>query len=119
MLWNWSLFLSSFSLISSAHQRLLRHIPKDAKAEDYDKQKIAKALTLFLQPPGKPRLILKPRRISSRMLWVWQCPIMLMHFSWVFFLAGYALHILNPIFDQSQAVDSPTVSQLGVPVQIG
>ncbi|KAH8885993.1 hypothetical protein GQ53DRAFT_876283 [Thozetella sp. PMI_491] len=113
MLWNWSLFMSTFSLISSAHQRLLRHLPEKDNLE-YNGDKIRLALNLFLQPPVKPANLdtkMQPRRISKRMLWFWQCPMMLMHYSWVFFLVGYALHVLTPVFDPSQAETSSKVSQ--------
>jgi Zn-dependent protease len=115
MLWNWSLFLSSFALIGSAHQRLLRHLPESVD-EDFGEQKLRVALSLFLQPPVDEEM--KPpqdggkvmRSISRKMLWFWQCPTMLMSFSWVFFLIGYALHLLTPIFDPSQAEISRKVS---------
>lgn len=107
MLWNWSLFLSSFSLISSAHQRLLRHLPKsEPHGLGFNDAKLQLALNLFLQPPlNIADLSVKPdqRRISSRMLWIWQCPMMLMSHSWVFFIVGYALHLLTPVFDPSQS----------------
>jgi len=112
MLWHWSFFMSSFALISSAHQRLLRHLPgKDDL--DYDEDKIMLALNLFLQPPLAPADLsakVQPRQISRRMLWVWQCPTMLMSYSWVLFLVGYALHVLTPVFHPSQAEISPKVS---------
>lgn len=112
MLWHWSFFTSSFSLISSAHQRLLRHLPEKDDDLEYNEDKIRLALTLFLQPPlepASPSAKVKQRRISRRMLWVWQCPTMLMSYSWVLFLVGYALHVLNPVFDPSQADISPKV----------
>ncbi|KAG5664902.1 hypothetical protein KAF25_008636, partial [Fusarium avenaceum] len=116
MLWNWSLFLSSFALIGSAHQRLLRHLPETVD-EDFGQQKLKVALSLFLQPPvdkemkGSEDSDKAMRSISRKMLWFWQCPTMLMSFSWVFFLIGYALHLLTPIFDPSQAEISRKVSQ--------
>ncbi len=113
MLWNWSFFMSSFSLISSAHQRLLRHLP-EGESSDCSDEKLQLALNLFLQPPVKPAsLSAKPesRRISKRMLWIWQCPVMLMSYSWVLFLVGYALHVLTPVFGPSQAEVSSKVSQ--------
>jgi hypothetical protein len=104
--------MSTFSLISSAHQRLLRHLP-DKGSLEYSEEEIPLALNLFLQPPLKPGSLsveLEPRRISRRMLWVWQCPTMLMSYSWVFFLVGYALHVLTPVFGPSQAEVSSQVS---------
>ncbi|KAI1370823.1 hypothetical protein F4677DRAFT_437309 [Hypoxylon crocopeplum] len=118
LLWNWSLFLSTFSLISSAHQRLLRHLPRSEQdSQEYNDDKLQLALNLFLQPPVKvASLSAKPeaRRISSRMLWIWQCPMMLMSYSWVLFLVGYALHLLTPVFDPSQAEISFTIALVSV-----
>ncbi|KAI1760087.1 hypothetical protein GGR53DRAFT_526516 [Hypoxylon sp. FL1150] len=107
LLWNWSLFLSSFSLISSAHQRLLRHLPKSKlDGAEFDNARLRQALNLFLQPPLSGADLSDKRRlcrISNRMLWIWQCPIMLMSYSWVLFLVGYALHLLTPFFDPSRS----------------
>jgi hypothetical protein len=111
MLWHWSFFMSSFALISSAHQRLLRHLPQKVDS-DFNQEQIKVALTLFLQPPLEPISLgakVEERRISRKMLWVWQCPTMLMSYSWVLFLVGYALHVLNPVFDPSQAKISSKV----------
>lgn len=104
--------MSTFSLISSAPTRLLKHLPvKDDM--DYSDEAIRMALNLFLQPPTTPASVhakIEPRRISKRMLWVWQCPTMLMNYSWVFFLVGYALHVLSPVFSPWQAEVSSKVS---------
>ncbi|CAG1986056.1 unnamed protein product [Fusarium graminearum] len=100
MLWNWGLFFSLFALISSAHQRLLRHLPEKFDQE-FDDQQFEVALSLFLKPVvGQQR---SAREVSCRMLWFWQCPIMLMSYSWVFFVNGYVLHLLSPVFDTSGA----------------
>ncbi|EYB25263.1 hypothetical protein QX201_004471 [Fusarium graminearum] len=99
MLWNWGLFFSLFALISSAHQRLLRHLPEKFDQE-FDDQQFEVALSLFLKPVvGQQR--------SAR-----ECPIMLMSYSWVFFVNGYALHLLSPVFDTSGAETSEEVSIL-------
>ncbi|CAG1973120.1 unnamed protein product [Fusarium graminearum] len=109
MLWNWGLFFSLFALISSAHQRLLRHLPEKFDQE-FDDQQFEVALSLFLKPVvGQQR---SAREVSCRMLWFWQCPIMLMSYSWVFFVNGYALHLLSPVFDTSGAETSEEVSIL-------
>lgn len=104
--------MSTFALISSVQQRLLHQLPENASQTFNDKGYII-ALSLFLQPPV-PRDetgIMSERRISMMMLWLWQCPMMLMNYSWVFFLVGYALHLLTPVFDPSQAEISITASQ--------
>ncbi|TLD13524.1 uncharacterized protein PgNI_04889 [Pyricularia grisea] len=113
MLWNWSFFTSCFALISSAQQRLLRRLPGP---EDDDlvfpDEQVQIALNLLLQPvvrpPGGGKE--KGRRVSRRMLYIWQNPTMLMSYSWVMFIAGYALHILTPVFDPSQGEVSSTVA---------
>ncbi|KAI6753513.1 hypothetical protein HG531_005682 [Fusarium graminearum] len=66
MLWNWGLFFSLFALTSSAHQRLLRHLPEKFDQE-FDDQQFEVALSLFLKPV---------------------CPIMLMSYSPVFDTSG-------------------------------
>jgi hypothetical protein len=115
MLWHWSLILSIFALISSAHQRLLRHLPSEKFQEPFDEDKIKLALNLFLSPPVRPKGSKKnppspaERRISLRMIWMWQCPVMLMSYSWVLFLVGYGLHVLKPVFDTSQTHVSKVV----------
>lgn len=100
MLWHWTLTLSIFALVSSAHQRLLRHLPSD-KFQDFDDDKIKLALNLFLSPPVQTNASTRQpkRRASWRMIWIWQCPTMLMSYSWVLFLVGYGLHIMKPIFE--------------------
>lgn len=78
--------MSTFSLVGSAPIRLLQHLP-DKNDTEYDDHKIQMALNLFLQPPAKlanSNGETEHRRISRRMLWVWQCPAMLMSYSWVF-----------------------------------
>jgi hypothetical protein len=107
MFWNWGLFLSLFALISSAHQRLLRYLP-EKEDQDFDDQQLEVALSLFLQPLVERSG--QKRRISRKMLWFWQCPTMLMSYSWVFFITGYALHLLSPLFDPDQADMSRKVS---------
>ncbi|KAH6645123.1 hypothetical protein BKA67DRAFT_542100 [Truncatella angustata] len=113
MLWNWSLFLSTFALISSAHQRLLRYLP-EKDDEPFDERRLIEALSLFLRPPVPRGNNTFGRRRSNKMLWFWQCPIMLMNYSWVLFLLGYTLHLLTPVFDPSQAEMSLTAAIITV-----
>lgn len=106
--------LSVFALISSAHQRLLRHLPTD-KFQDFDDAKIKLALNLFLSPPVPLKIPIRDapgkytRQASLRMIRMWQCPVMLMSYSWALFLVGYGLRMLKPIFHTSQAEVSKTV----------
>lgn len=82
--------MSTFSLIGSAPMRLLQHLPQHLPDEDdteINRFKIKMALNLFLQPRAKldgSSDKMGHRRMSRRMLWVWQCPAMLMSYSWVF-----------------------------------
>ena len=39
----------------------------------------------------------KTHKPNLMMVYVWQCPVMLMSWSWVFFYAGFILHILTPV----------------------
>lgn len=78
--------MSTFSLIGSAPTRLLQHLPgKDDEEYKYNKHNIEMALNLFLQLRAKDDNASGKmnRQISRRMLWVWQCPAMLMSYSWV------------------------------------
>ncbi|KAF2650658.1 hypothetical protein K491DRAFT_608412 [Lophiostoma macrostomum CBS 122681] len=112
MLWNWSFFMSTFSMIGSAPTRLLQHLPEKDNNEKYDERTVKIALNLFLRPVDKSARAggkMKARKISRSMLWVWQCPAMLMSYSWVLFLIGYALHVLSPVFSPSLGDVSSTV----------
>jgi hypothetical protein len=131
MLWNWAFFMSTFSMIGSAPTRLLQHLPEKDNDVEYDERRINMALKLFLRPVDKGVRSggkVKHRRISRSMLWVWQCPAMLMSYSWVFctfdcaerlrrdsrltgfpVLVGYALHVLSPVFGPSLGEVSSTV----------
>ncbi|KAM0282447.1 hypothetical protein ACHAO9_010236 [Fusarium lateritium] len=109
MFWHWGLFFSIFALISSAHQRLLRYLPKKAD-QDFDDEQFEVALNLFLQPRAGQTG--KKRKACRIMVWFWQCPTMLMSYSWVFFVTGYALHLLSPVFDASSSKTSRKVAIL-------
>lgn len=108
MFWNWSLFFSVFALISSAHQRLLRYLPQKAD-QDFNNEQFEVALNLFLKPKAARNG--NKREVCRIMVWFWQCPTMLMSYSWVFFITGYALHLLSPVFDTSSAKTSKKVNR--------
>jgi hypothetical protein len=85
MLWNWSFFMSTFALVGSAPTRLLQHLP-DKHDTECDEHRMQMALNLFLRPrakSGRPSGAMGHRGICGRMLWAWQCPAMLMSYSWV------------------------------------
>jgi hypothetical protein len=80
--------MSTLALVGAAPTRLLLHLP-DKSDTEYNEHKIKMALNLFLQPPTKIAGSggggkMEHRGISRRMLWVWQCPAMLMSYSWLF-----------------------------------
>ncbi|CAI6340598.1 unnamed protein product [Periconia digitata] len=97
--WNCSLFFSIMSLVSSSHERLLAQIPKEG---DVNTQTRTAMLTVLVpeklkysedeQVPGAPEL-----RVSWWLLFLWQTPMMLMHYSWVTFLVGYELYLITPL----------------------
>ena len=79
--------MSTFSMIGSAPTRVLQHLPEKDNDDGYDEHRTRMALNLFLQPVDKSVRSggkVEHRRISRSMLWVWQCPAMLMSYSWVF-----------------------------------
>ena len=118
VLWYSSFFLSVFGLISSAPQRLLEVIPDhldyQIKGDELDV-----FLDLFLESHKKgdktqdgerfgetahkhPNPIAEnPLRseVNAHVHWVLQTPMMLMSWSWIFFLLGYALFVLTPIIN--------------------
>jgi hypothetical protein len=114
MFWNISLWCSTTSLISSALQRLLERLPdSQANANRLGEQEVLRLLGLVLRPVGGCALSAVEQDHVERgvrqaqhdmrfethhsLLWVWQCPTMLMSYAWVFFLAGFELYVLSPL----------------------
>ncbi|KAI1267585.1 hypothetical protein F5Y18DRAFT_378192 [Xylariaceae sp. FL1019] len=93
LFWHWGLILSIFSLISSVQSRLLAEFPLP-KCSGSD-QAAVHVLDLVLRSEYSPNSGLRERSIA--LLWMWQCPTMLMSYSWLFFLVGYVIHILRPL----------------------
>lgn len=85
MLWHWSLTSSIFSLIS-VPERILRELPRDARACNAERGE-----------KGDLRALL-PLVLGDMMFWLWQTPIMLTSYGWVLFLVGYFVLILAPLF---------------------
>jgi hypothetical protein len=114
LLWYCSFFLSTFALISSAQQRLLELIP-DFNLKNLSAAELSTLGDLVLvesvnstaakklkpcngTPDADPEHASQPQKeVSQKMIWIWQSPMMLMSWSWVFFLVGYCLYLLTPL----------------------
>lgn len=91
MLWHWSLTSSIFSLIS-VPERILRELPRDARACNAERG-----------DKGELRALL-PLVLGDMMFWLWQTPIMLTSYGWVLFLVGYFVLILAPLFASEDVI---------------
>lgn len=109
MFWHWSLLNACFALISSVQQRFLTELPEKKDEIDAWRPCLLGVLNLALGINHSDKTWSGPRPISCAMVWVWQTPMMLMNYSWVLFLLGYAIHILTPIFDGKHNDLTPTV----------
>jgi len=107
VLWYWSLSLSIFSLISSTIDQLLEWLPSEQQ-EDMSEDR-RKAVLGLLVEQHRGELNLSPRWV---MVWVWQCPVMLMSWSWVFFYGGLLLHILTPVLPSQGAPSQGRVGHI-------
>lgn len=88
------------ALISSSQERLLERLPKVGE-EGYDAQ-LQEGLLMVLAPcRGNAGDLEKAEvvslRPSSLLLFLWQTPLMLMHYSWLMFLVGYELYLITPL----------------------
>jgi hypothetical protein len=107
LFWHCSLWLSIFSLISSSQQRLLEQIPD--KIHTLSDDELPRTLRTMLRPQrvgvsdvesGVSDIMRQPPLVVDRkMVWIWQCPLMLMSFSWVTFLLGYECLVLTPLIN--------------------
>lgn len=102
-------------MISSTQQRFLEQFPQSE--DGYNSEVIQILLELLLQPSinitfgdteNTPRQ--NNREISMHMLWIWQTPMMLISWSWMFFLLGLLLHILTPVIRRNEWTMDCTVS---------
>lgn len=109
MFWHWSLLDACFALISSVQQRFLAELPDKRDEFDEWKPHLLATLNLALGVNHSDKTWSSPRPVSCAMIWVWQTPMMLMNYSWVLFLLGYAIHILTPIFDGKHDALTQTV----------
>lgn len=114
--WHCSLSFSIIALISSAHQRLLERFPStQEEADDLTECQLRAILRVFLRP-NRPRGSgdvdqergAEAMESDGCLVWVWQTPMMLMSFSWFWFLVGYVLYIMRPLIghDMHSTIDS-------------
>jgi hypothetical protein len=104
----WSLSFSFFSLISSTIDQLLEFIPAPDDETVAEKDHAA-ILSLLVHPkaltsePSSESLpnVYRPKWL---MVYVWQCPAMLMSWSWVLFYAGFILYILTPVIPHERGM---------------
>ncbi|KAI0151685.1 hypothetical protein GGR57DRAFT_179346 [Xylariaceae sp. FL1272] len=105
LFWHWGLVLSIFSLISSVQSRLLSVFPHpDCGGND---QAASHVLDVVLRSDHSPSSGQRERSIA--LLWMWQCPTMLMSYSWLFFVVGYVIHILRPLLSVGHEL-TPAIS---------
>jgi len=117
-MWQISLWLSIFALVSSAPERLLAMIPDDILEMELSETEEAALLRIVLTRPGaslgqaghSEDLV-----VDLKLLWVWQSPMMLMSLSWVTFLMGYTLYGLTPLIQHSNWTVDCTASFPALP----
>lgn len=125
LLWQCSLLASIAALISSAQQRLLNMLPSSTNCLDSD---VRRALKLVLHELPAKRVkqesssgdekapyvsqvtICRRYRSSKRIVFFWQHSLMLMSWSWVFFLSAFTIHIATPLIQHKEWSTQSTVS---------
>ncbi|KAK3311775.1 hypothetical protein B0H66DRAFT_546142 [Apodospora peruviana] len=102
LLWQSSLWLSVFALISSAQDTLLEQIPDRLLDLDLSGAEVNALLRIVLKTSAETSDNDHPGNhlvADGWLIWVWQTPMMLMSLSWVAFLVGYALYIITPFIN--------------------
>ena len=97
--WCWSLSLAFFSLSNSAVYQLVDMAP-GLEEQWVSERQLRAFLPLFVTPISRQPLpdTEKPQyRPRWTMIWVWQCTVVLMNWSWICFYAGFLLYVLSPI----------------------
>lgn len=99
--WYWGLIFSFFSLISSTIDQMLAWIPGAGNTNVCHDDRLAVMPLLSvpstIRPTGGSVFSAEEYEPSWWMAYVWQCPTMLMNWSWVMFFAGFILYILTPV----------------------
>ena len=100
VLWYWGICFAFFSLVNSTITELLDLIPatNDTIADAGDRSAVLPLIVSIRtsKNPGASLPSFEQCRPSWLMVYVWQCPVMLMSWSWVCFFAGFILYILTP-----------------------
>ena len=101
----WSLLFATFSLISSTVDQLLECIPGLDDETFYRGDGLSATLSLFVHTrtsnlKNGSESSPKSHKPKWAMAYVWQCPVMLMSWSWVYFTAGFVLHISTAVIPQ-------------------
>lgn len=114
-LWYSTLFLSIMALVASTQETTLLDSMGLTKSHlEINSEILQRILSLLLAPKGPSRTkdktdvgleegILRDvagRRPSWIMLFIWQCPSMLMSYSWVLFVAALTLHVTTPLIER-------------------
>lgn len=115
--WYCSFWLSIFSLITSIQQRMIEQLP-ERQDSAISADRVQLLLRLVLRPLLNVRGDLENAKDGQNtymepdafMIYVWQSSMMLMSFSWVSFLAGYALYLLTPFTRRGAWTIEHTVS---------
>lgn len=106
LFWYAGLWFSIFALVSFSQQRMIDQIPKGQLKdlpETDDKALCRALLRLFLRPQGDQSDLEKGRHTTQHLVFdwklafLWQYPMMMMSYSWVCFLLGYAIYLLSPL----------------------
>lgn len=130
LFWYCSLWFSVFALVGFSHQRLIDALPGQdlhVGTDAFEKTQIESALRLVLSKRSNTR----PQQEDPEngpynqrsfvfdwaLAYVWQYPLMLLSYSWLFFLLGYGIYILNPMLPEVR--DSFEVGCAGIGIGVG
>jgi hypothetical protein len=114
--WNYSLFFSILSLVSSSQESLLENLHRGDDGGDPD-TRLREALLVVLvtsrdEDVERTTRTQGPSLVSSPwLLLLWQTPLMLMHYSWLTFLVGYELYLITPLIELRGWTAQCTVSK--------
>jgi hypothetical protein len=104
------------ALISSSQERLLERMPRVGDAGC--PSPLREALLMVLMPrrghAGDEEKAESTRlQPSPLLIFLWQTPLMLMHYSWLMFLIGYELYLITPLVKHTSWTVQCTVSKCG------
>ena len=95
-----SLLLSLWSLITAAQQKSVIHALPTSHRDPSQFRKTAQII--LRRPNSNPRIDTSRRTFAEwNMLYVWQCPLMLMSYGWAFLLLGLTMHVCSPLIKKN------------------